>query len=227
MHEWCHPERWTRSRNQNGKNQESARTWWSHKRQHSSSSISTTLPLLSQDMSPTPSMQTTSLSGVQLSTLHQWIPSHTGIHGNEVADQLAKEGSKKQQPKSKPSYQEAKTLIRNKRLADFKHRNGGYNPHQDTLRLISRHEQTMIFRLRTGHCRLRSHMKKSGIEKSALCPCGLEAHPTAHVLQSCPLHKRERERTWPTESSLGKKLHGTATDLLLTVRFIALTGLQI
>mgnify|MGYP000031196869 CR=1 FL=1 len=48
----------------------------------------------------------------------QWIPTHTGIHGNEVADQLAKEGIKRQQPKSKLSYQEAKTLIRNKRLAD-------------------------------------------------------------------------------------------------------------
>ena len=79
----------------------------------------------------------------------QWIPAHTGIHGNEVADQLAKEGSKKQQPKSKLSYQEAKTLIRNKRLADFKHINEGYNHQQDTLRLLSRHEQTMIFRLRT------------------------------------------------------------------------------
>ena len=44
----------------------------------------------------------------------QWIPAHTGIHGNEVAYQLAKEGSKKQQPKSKLSYREAKTLIRNK-----------------------------------------------------------------------------------------------------------------
>ena len=58
----------------------------------------------------------------------------TGIHGNEVADQLAKEGSN-QQPKSNLSYQGAKMLIRNKRLADFKHRNGGYNPQQDTLRL--------------------------------------------------------------------------------------------
>jgi len=54
-------------------------------------------------------------------------------------------------------------------------------------------------------------MKKNGIEKLALCPCGLEAQTTAHVLQSCTLHKRERESTWPTESSLGNKLHGTAT----------------
>ena len=46
----------------------------------------------------------------------QWIPVHTGIHGNEVADQLAKEGSKKQQPNSKLIYQEANTLIRDKRL---------------------------------------------------------------------------------------------------------------
>ena len=61
----------------------------------------------------------------------------------------------------------------------------------------------------------------------ALCPCGLEAQTTAHVLQPCPLHKRERESTWPTENSLRNKLHGTAADLRLTVRFIALTGLQI
>jgi len=70
-------------------------------------------------------------------------------------------------------------------------------------------------------------MKKNGIEQSAICPCGLEAQTTAHVLQSSPLHKRERESTWATESSLGNKLHGTATDLRLTVRFIALTWLQI
>jgi len=58
----------------------------------------------------------------------QWIPVHTGLHGNEVADQLTKEGGKKQQPKSKLNYQEAKTLIRNNRLADFKYINGSYNP---------------------------------------------------------------------------------------------------
>ena len=91
--------------------------------------------------------------------------------------------------------------------------------------LLSRHEQTMIFRPRTGHCRLRSHMKKIVIDKSGLCSCGLKAQTTAHVLQSCPLHKRES--TWPTESSLGNKLHGTATVLRLTVRLIAPTGLQI
>ena len=111
-----------------------------------------------------------------------------------MADQLGKEGSKKQQPKSKLSYQEAKTLIRNKRLADFKHRNGGYNSQQDTLRLLSRHEQTMIFQLRTGHCRLNSHMKRIGIRKSALCPCGLEAQTTTHCPAVMPSPQKRKRK---------------------------------
>ena len=122
------------------------------------------------------------------------------------------------------TYQEAKTLTRNNRLADSKHRNGGYNPQQDTL-LYYLHEQTMIFRLRTGHCRLRSHMKKIGIEKSALC--GLEAQTTAHVLQSCPLHKRERESTWPTESSLGNKINGTGFIVSGVCHFMFISGFGI
>ena len=60
-------------------------------RQHSSSSISTTSPLLSQDMSPTPSIQTTSLSGVQLNTLHQQhteykMPKTKCTNGRKIGD---------------------------------------------------------------------------------------------------------------------------------------------
>jgi len=47
----------------------------------------------------------------------------------------------------------------------------------------------------TSHFTLRSHMKKVGIEESALFPCGQEAQTTAHVLQTCSLHKEERETT--------------------------------
>ena len=37
--------------------------------------------------------------------------------GNEIADQLAKEGREKEQPPSHLSYTEVKTLIRNKKKA--------------------------------------------------------------------------------------------------------------
>ena len=80
------------------------------------------------------------------------------IAGNEIADQLAKEGRKKYQPSSHLSYKETRTLIRNRQNYTFIASIGGYNPHKDPLHQLSRHEQTTIFRLRTGHCGLKGHL---------------------------------------------------------------------
>ena len=90
----------------------------------------------------------------------QWIPAHTDIVGNEIADQLAKEGRKKDQSSSHLSYKETRTLIRNRQKSTFIASIGGYNPQKYPLHQLSRHEQTTIFRLRTGHCGLKGHKKK-------------------------------------------------------------------
>ena len=37
---------------------------------------------------------------------------------------------------------------------------GRYNPQKDPLQQLSRHEQTTIFRLRTGQCGLKVHLKQ-------------------------------------------------------------------
>ena len=50
----------------------------------------------------------------------QWIPAHSGIPGNERADRLAKSGSKQLQPMSTSTYQEAKTLLRNRQKCQWK-----------------------------------------------------------------------------------------------------------
>ena len=98
----------------------------------------------------------------------QWIPAHTGIVGNEIADQLAKEGRKKDKPSSHLSYKEIRTLIRNRQKSTFIASIGGYTPQKDPLHQLSRHEQTTIFCLRTRHCGLKGHLKKIGIQPSAL-----------------------------------------------------------
>ena len=100
----------------------------------------------------------------------QWIPAHTGIRGNEIADQLAKEGREKEHPPSHLSYREVKTLIHDKKKAILHCKTAGYNPNQDALHQLPRHQQTIIFSLRTGHCRLNSHLKGISVKTSAQCP---------------------------------------------------------
>ena len=95
------------------------------------------------------------------------LPAHIGIRANEIADQLAKEGREKEQPLSHLSYREVKTLIHNKKKAIFHCKTEGYNPNQAALHQLPLHQQTIIFRLRTGHCRLISYLKRIGEKTSA------------------------------------------------------------
>ena len=53
-------------------------------------------------------------------------------------------------------------------------RNNGYDPQKDQINTLDRRTQTTIFRLRTGHCGLRKHLKRLGLADSAHCECGSE-----------------------------------------------------
>ena len=67
------------------------------------------------------------------------------------------------------SYREVKTLIHNKNKVIIHCKTGGYTPNQDTLHQLPRHKQTIIFHLRTSHCRLNSHVKRKEDEHKDLC----------------------------------------------------------
>ena len=87
----------------------------------------------------------------------QWIPSHCGIHGNETADTLAKEGTTYAQNDISTTYSEVKTIIKAKQQNLFK-QNHPHSNRNNPYHLLTRHEQVSIFRLRTGHNRLRNHL---------------------------------------------------------------------
>ena len=71
-------------------------------------------------------------------------------------------------------------LLRNSQR--WRRASGGYNPSTDPVKRLARHKQTTIFRLRTGHCGLRAHLKRIGIMVCLLVGC-LTSQQQASVSQ--------------------------------------------
>ena len=168
----------------------------------------------------------TILSNINAAVTVQWIPSHIGIPGNETADQLAKEGSKKPQEPVPLTLQEAKALIKGTYTDKWKQEHNNYSVKGDPMHILPRKEQRSIFRLRTGHCRVGAHMSKITAGRSAACPCGATKQTVEHLLQNCPLLKEARQRLWPQSTPLNEKLWGDRHHLSLTTEFLDQTNVQ-
>ena len=155
----------------------------------------------------------------------QWIPAHCGLAGNEEADRLAKAGSRKKQENLRVSYRECKTLIRRTFQARF---SDEYGPQlEDEMQSLQRQQQTTIFRLRTGHCRLRAHMYRMGLSDTPDCQCGTAQQTPEHILQTCPNHQEARVQHWPEHKTVQQKLWGNKENLTKTANFISSTGLEV
>ena len=157
----------------------------------------------------------------------QWIPAHCGIRGNEIADTLAKQGAQDEQTDSTTTYSEEKTIIKSCLKDKWKSEHPKYNG-ADAYSQLERHEQVIIFRLRTNHNRLKQHLFRTfKVGDSDLCPCGEDVQIAEHILQTCKLYQEPRVRTWPQPTLEVQKLYGCLADLQRTVAFIGETGLAI
>ena len=107
----------------------------------------------------------------QFSISLQWVPADVGLTRNERADRLAKIGS--QAPQTQPCHlqrgQDTSPLLVQRRLEERKRWIPGT---LDPVWRLERAQQTTIFRLRTGHCVPRAHLKRIGISDTSLCECG-------------------------------------------------------
>ena len=131
------------------------------------------------------------------------------------------------QPQTATSYKEAKTLLRQNFRIVWQNRNNGYSPQHDHINRLERREQTTIFRLRTGHCGLKKHMKRMGLADTAHCECGADEQTPEHILQTCPLYEERRQQTWDEDTPVRTKLWGTVDDLRRTANFIGRLELTI
>nr|KAG5700129.1 hypothetical protein BaRGS_010436 [Batillaria attramentaria] len=136
-----------------------------------------------------------SLTRLQQSTEHttiQWIPSHCNIHGNEEADRLAKDGSRLPQEEQELKFEEVKTIVREIQRRRRRQEHPDYN-NSDGYYHLSREDQVIIVRLRTGHCRFKHHMfTKFNIGDTAACSCGAPRMAVDHLLQNCPTHQNQK-----------------------------------
>lgn len=157
----------------------------------------------------------------------QWIPAHCGVQGNEIADALAKEGGKLDQTDTSVPYKDEKTIVRSIVQKRWSQQHPAYNKN-DSYHILSRADQVIILRLRTGHNRLNAHLyNKLKIGQSEMCPCHTAAMTTEHLLQHCHLHDALRNETWPEAKALNEKLHGGQAALERTAAFARQTGVSI
>ena len=124
-------------------------------------------------------------------------------------------------------WRENATMSESKDRTNQCNRYNGYDPKKDQINTLDMRTQTTIFRLRTGHCGLRKHLKRLGLTDSAHCECGSEEQTPEHILQTCPHLETVRQQFWPEDTEVGTKLWGQAAKLQRTADFLAASGLRI
>ncbi|XP_045022915.1 uncharacterized protein LOC123466852 [Daphnia magna] len=159
-----------------------------------------------------------------------WIPSHSGIRGNEIADQLAnirRSADDGATMTHSPNMAEILTKIKNKhqnrtlekikqnstnQAVTNRNRMGVCTWHTHRNRAI----QTALMRLRSGHNKLNATISKWDMNVQPECPNGCaEKENTEHVLIHCPHYSRER-----------RELSDALEELNLPLEVPTLTGIN-
>jgi ribonuclease HI len=150
----------------------------------------------------------TELSNFNTNLIISWIPSHINIKEHDKVDQIAKftTHSETIQLKIPLNKNEINTTIhQNYKLAwktEYSLSPKGQffrTTEKDfdkilPLQLQNRHMETTIYRLRTGHCNLNSHLHKIGLHDSGLCDFCEEPETVKHYILDCLEFQQYQEK---------------------------------
>ena len=156
-----------------------------------------------------------------------WIPSHCDINGNEIADELAKDGTTMDQSRTIVTHKIVKAKIKNRKWktshsrasATYKERR---LPKYDIEKEWPLEVRMTYTRIRTGHAmELKRYRHFIGITEDNLCDegCGVE-ESVEHVLCNCAATAESRARQGQNEVTIDMMVtHPNVCRKILMTRF--------